>query len=109
MNNDPAIRFEGLGHAYRPDHWVFRNYTATVGRGRIFSILGPNGCGKTTLLRIILGVLKPSEGSLHVHGGLAFVPQLFQVTFDFTVLDMVLMGRARHVGLLSTPTAGDEE
>jgi iron complex transport system ATP-binding protein len=42
-------------------------------------------------------------------GRSAFVPQLFQVTFDYSVLDMVLMGRARQVGLFSQPSVEDEE
>jgi len=72
-------------------------------------LLGPNGSGKTTLLKILLGALKPTTGSINVEGRTAFVPQLFQVTFDYSVLDMVLMGRARQVGLFSQPTAADEE
>ena len=78
-------------------------------RGSTFALLGPNGCGKTTLLKILLGALKATAGSIKVEGRTAFVPQLFQVTFDYSVLDMVLMGRARQVGLFSQPTAQDEE
>ena len=108
MNNTP-IRFDNLGHAYRPGHWVFQNYSAAVRRGSIFALLGPNGSGKTTLLKILLGALKPTAGTVAVEGRMAFVPQLFQVTFDYSVLDMVLMGRARQVGLFSQPSAQDEE
>lgn len=104
-----VIEFRDLGHAYRPDHWVFQGYKAEVKRGSIFALLGPNGCGKTTLLKILLGALKPTTGTIAVDGRTAFVPQLFQVTFDYSVLDMVLMGRARQVGLFSQPSAEDEE
>ncbi len=107
--SDAAIRFDALGHAYRPAHWLFRNYSAVVKRGSVFALLSPNGCGKTTLLRILLGALKPAEGSFSIHGKTAFVPQLFQVSFDYTVLDMVLMGRAKHVGLFSQPSTRDED
>jgi REP element-mobilizing transposase RayT len=93
----PAVEFRELGHAYRPERWVFQGYRAAVKPGSIFAMLGPNGCGKTTLLKILLGALKPTAGIVDVHGRWAFVPQLFQVTFDYTVLDMVLMGRARCV------------
>ncbi len=89
--------------------WVFRHYSASIRRGSVFALLGPNGRGKTTLLRILLDVLKPAEGSVSVTGRVGFVPQLFQVTFDYSVLDMVLMGRARQVGLFSQPTARDRE
>ncbi len=106
---DVAVQFQKVGYQYRPDSWVFRNYSASVPRGSTFAVLGPNGRGKTTLLKIILGALKPTEGTLRVDGQMAFVPQLFEVMFDYTVLDMVLMGRARQVGMFSQPSVVDEE
>lgn len=102
-----AVTFSNLGHAYSPGRWVFRGYQASIKAGEVFAILGPNGRGKTTLLKILLGALQPSEGTLRVDGDLAFVPQLFQVSFDFSCLEMVLMGRARKVGLFSKPKAID--
>jgi iron complex transport system ATP-binding protein len=107
--SEVAVRFEDLGHAYHPARWVFQNYSAEIQRGSIFALLGPNGCGKTTLLKVLLGALKPTAGKIAITGRTAFVPQLFQVTFDYSVLDMVLMGRARQVGLFSQPSALDEE
>lgn len=107
--SNAAIRFHDLGHAYKPGHWIFQNYSATVEHGSTFALLGPNGAGKTTLLKILLGALRPTAGVVEVHGRTAFVPQLFQVTFDYSVLDMVLMGRARKVGVFSQPSAEDEE
>ena len=104
-----AIEIQDLGHAYKPGCWVFRNYRLEVERGSIFAVLGSNGAGKTTLLKILLQALKPTEGKVVVDGRTAFVPQLFQVTFDYSVLDMVLMGRVRHVGLFSQPSPDDEE
>jgi len=107
--NNAVVQFDNLGHAYHLSRWIFRDYTAQVKRGSAFALLGPNGCGKTTLLKILLGALKAKAGSIRVEGHTAFVPQLFQVTFDYSVLDMVLMGRARQVGLFSQPSAQDEE
>ncbi len=104
-----AIEFDDLGHAYKPGHWVFQKYQAEVPHGSIFALLGPNGAGKTTLLKALLGALKPTAGKIAIEGRTALVPQLFQVTFDYSVLDMVLMGRARQVGLFSQPSAQDEE
>jgi len=103
-----AIHFDELGHAYRPGRWVFRNYAAAVESGHVFALLGPNGRGKSTLLHLLLGVITPTEGSVAVRGRTAFVPQLFQVAFDYSVLDMVLMGRARKIGLFAQPSAADE-
>jgi iron complex transport system ATP-binding protein len=104
------MTFEDLGFAYNTGQWVFRGYKGELPHGRVFAILGPNGCGKTTLLKLLIGVLQPQEGTIHRHRDrFAFVPQLFQVSFSYTVLDMVLMGRAEKIGLFSTPSAEDEE
>jgi iron complex transport system ATP-binding protein len=104
-----AIEFNSLGHCYQGGEGVFRNYSAQVRKGEIFSLLGPNGCGKTTLLKILLGALKPTTGSVQSKATVGFVPQIFQVTFDYSSLDMVLMGRAKKMGLFSTPSKADRE
>jgi iron complex transport system ATP-binding protein len=106
---ESPVLFSELGYAYHPGKWVFQNYSAFVAKGSIFAMLGPNGCGKTTLLKLLLGALKPTAGRVSVKGHFAFVPQLFHVSFDYSVLDMVLMGRARKIGLFSQPTRADEE
>ena len=85
------------------------NCTASIARGKIFALLGPNGRGKTTLLHLLIGALKPREGRVAAKGRVAFVPQLFQVSFDYSALDMVLMGRAKKIGLFSQPSRKDEE
>jgi len=104
---DTAISFSDLAFAYQPHKWIIRGCSGSVERGRVAALLGPNGCGKTTLLKLLIGALEPSEGRVSVNGRIAFVPQLFQVTFDFTVLDMVLMGRARQIGVFSQPGRSD--
>lgn len=106
---DMAISFSDLAFAYKAHKWIIRGCSGSVERGRVVALLGPNGCGKTTLLRLLLRALAPSEGRIAVNGRIAFVPQLFQVTFDFTVLDMVLMGRARQIGVFSQPGRSDVE
>lgn len=105
---DIAISFSKLAFAYQPHKWIIRDCSGSIERGRVVALLGPNGCGKTTLLRLLIGALAPSDGRIAVNGRIAFVPQLFQVAFDFTVLDMVLMGRARQIGVFSQPGRSDE-
>jgi iron complex transport system ATP-binding protein len=104
-----ALSFENLGFGYKPDTWVFRGCEGIAQRGQVFAVLGPNGCGKTTLLKLLIGVLHPQEGAIRRNGQIGFVPQLFQVSFSYRVFDMVLMGRARRVGLFSVPSVRDEE
>jgi iron complex transport system ATP-binding protein len=53
MNNS-VINFDNPGHSYHPSRWIFQNFSAEVKRGSTFALLGPNGCGKTTLLKILL-------------------------------------------------------
>ena len=75
----------------------------TVYRGDYLAVLGPNGGGKTTLLRVILGLEKPSSGTVtvfgaspgHVHGRIGYVPQrlFFDRDFPISVNEVVLMGR----------------
>jgi iron complex transport system ATP-binding protein len=90
---------------------VLRDITFAVPRGRIVGLLGPNGSGKTTLLRIIAGTLTPKHGGVRIGDAdvsrlsrrdvaqrIAVVPQETHSTFDFSVLDIALMGRYPHLG-----------
>lgn len=107
MTERAAIQIQGGGHWYRRERWVFRGLSVSVARGETLCILGANGRGKTTLLRAMVGLLKLREGSIAVHGGVAFVPQFFHTVFQYSVREMVVMGRARHIGLLAHPTRAD--
>jgi len=93
-----------------------------VGAGTILGLLGPNGSGKTTLVRIVAGVLKPQSGHVWIGGRpieqltrrdlarrVAVVPQETHTTFDFSVIDMVLMGRYPHLGPFELEGAADLE
>jgi iron complex transport system ATP-binding protein len=104
-----AVSVNGLGYAYTGDKWIIHNLSVDIRRGSAFAILGPNGSGKTTLIHLLLGSLKPKSGIIRVTGQTSFVPQLFQVSFDYSALDMVLMGRARKIGLFSQPSRADED
>lgn len=87
--------------------WIFREVTVGVDTGEVLAILGPNARGKTTLLKCLAGLHDPDSGSVAAEGGVGFVPQTHQSVFSFEVLDVVLMGRARHVKLYSSPSSGD--
>jgi iron complex transport system ATP-binding protein len=104
------IKLEQIGFRYN-EHWVLRNVSFAVKEGEFIGILGPNGSGKTTLLNVIDGILIPQEGEIWINetscnklkrGNLAkiiaVVPQESSMIFPFTVQEIVLMGRAPHLG-----------
>ncbi|ACS85283.1 ABC transporter ATP-binding protein [Musicola paradisiaca] len=93
------------GHA--PGQALFEPVSLSLRRGEITAVLGGNGRGKTTLMQTLLGVLPPLSGRVERHGLIGFVPQRFTPPFPYSVLDIVLMGRARQVGLFSMPSAHD--
>ena len=93
-----------------------------VDRGTIVGLLGPNGSGKTTLVRIMAGMLRPDSGRVSLDGAsvsdmprrdlarrVALVPQETHTTFDFSVIDMVLMGRYPHLGPFELERPADLE
>ena len=100
--------------------FVLDSVSLEARRGSIVGLLGPNGSGKTTLLRLIAGVLRPARGHITVDDidvrqlgrrdlarRIAVVPQETHATFDFTVLDIVLMGRYPHLGPFELEGAED--
>lgn len=98
---------------YRTDEPLFRNVSFCLEDGEILTILGPNGVGKTTLIKCIMGLCRWKEGNAFFNGaplvsidktsGISFVPQAHSTTFDFTVEQMVSMGCARTVSLFGSP------
>lgn len=101
------IEARNVGFYYRRDDWVFRDYSFTVDAGHVLAVLGPNGRGKTTLLESLMGLLQLREGSASLGGPYGYVPHSHGVLFSYSVLDMVIMGRARHIGMFSTPSLSD--
>ncbi len=85
---------------------VLHDVRVDVARGEILAILGPNGSGKTTLIKCLAGILHP-EGEIIMDGFPGYVPQMPPSTFPYSVLEMVIMGRARHIGLWDIPTEKD--
>ena len=85
---------------------ILDDISATIAEGRVTAVMGPNGCGKTTLLRCIGGLLEPTGGQVLIDGRrvqdfsaralarqVAFVRQQAQTDFEFSAFETVLMGR----------------
>jgi len=92
---------------------ILKNLSFSVQKGDFFIVIGPNGSGKTTLMKVISGILKPQKGNLEILGRplrgyarkalaktVAFVPQMVSADFPFTVIEVILMGRSPHLGIL---------
>src|SRR5579859_1286441 len=90
---------------------IVNDVSLSIARGSIVGLLGPNGAGKTTLLRLLAGTLTPARGEIALDGRplasrsrrelarhIAVVPQETHSAFDFSALDIVLMGRYPHLG-----------
>ena len=99
------IRLQHISMSYGGRE-ILRDVSADIAAGRITAVMGPNGCGKTTLLRLIGGLLEPTAGTVTVDGRdvgsyrprelaqkVAFVRQHAQTDFDFSAFETVLMGR----------------
>lgn len=104
------------------DRKVLDGASLELKKGEILCILGPNGAGKTTLLNCMAGILKPLSGEIRLCGrdirsmrekeiaSLAgYVPQIHTPSFDYKVIDFVLMGRAPNTGFFGRPGREEEE
>jgi len=105
---EPLIGLEIVSFGYTRTP-VLKEISLSIGRGEIVTLLGPNGCGKSTLIKVMLGMLKPSQGRVTYEGcagshlgarrlarEIAYVPQLHRSAFPYSVIDVALMGRIPH-------------
>jgi len=100
--SQPIITIKNLSFAYQGENNVLENVNLEVFSDDFLGIIGPNGGGKTTLLKIILGLLKPDKGDILVFDKkpkeardlIGYVPQFLEIDLDcpVSVLDIVLMG-----------------
>lgn len=115
----PIVLVEDLEFAYRQAP-ILSQASLEVYEKEFISIIGPNGGGKTTLLKIIAGLLKPNKGRVEVFGkapssarclDLAYVPQrlVFDRAFPITVLELVLGGRLSRAPLFGRFSRADKE
>ena len=101
------LSIKDAGFFYEEGKFLFRNLSFEIKRGQILAILGLNGQGKSTLMSCMMGILGLKEGQLNTQAKFGFLPQSFSVAFDYSVLDIVLMGRVREISLFSKPGKKD--
>jgi iron complex transport system ATP-binding protein len=120
----PIISIDHLSYSYTGDasRAVFQDVSFSVGSGSVFCLLGPNGTGKSTLLKCISNVFQGWEGRISLEGDdisrlrltdvakkVGYVPQNQSSPFPFLVQDIVVMGRAPHLEIFSSPGKEDFE
>jgi len=99
---------------------VLKNINLDFEKGKFYSILGPNGCGKTTLLDLLIRHLTPEAGFIKLKGRkisdfsrrdiakeIALVSQNYDINFPFTVKETIMMGRHPYISRFSSPGAED--
>jgi iron complex transport system ATP-binding protein len=104
------------------NHVVGRGLDCALASGEVVCLLGPNGSGKSTLMRTLLGLQARLAGEVMLEGRdlgtwddaerarcLAYVPQAADSQFDFSLREMVEMGRTAHRGVFASPLAGDRD
>ncbi len=107
MAAEPVIELTDVSFSYNGQP-VLKNVSFTVEQTDFLAVIGPNGGGKSTLIKLVLGLLKPDSGRIRVFGKtprkvshrFGYVPQDTSInkSFPISVMDVVLMGRLRHHG-----------
>lgn len=117
-----AVEIKNLNFSYDADcdEETLKNISVNIEKGKFYTILGPNGSGKTTLIKLISKALNTKHEKIFIGDRdiininnktlakkLAVVPQYTSIEFDFSVLDIVLMGRAPHISRFSSESEED--
>jgi iron complex transport system ATP-binding protein len=115
-----TLAMTGASFAYRENRPIFEKVGFAIEAGQVLCILGPNGVGKSTLLRCLAGLAPLTSGAITIDGHrldklsrrdigrlIGFVPQSDEPVFAFTVRTMVEMGRAPYLGWVGQPTDRD--
>ena len=116
----PLLEFQNVSFGYDDGRAILEATSFELAPDACTALIGPNGIGKTTLLRLASGVLQPHSGRILLHGRplaglavkqaaktIAIVPQQLEIPFQYTVQQVVEQGRTPHLGFLRGPTRQD--
>lgn len=117
------VEVKNISFSYdRDSPIVFEDISFSIERGDVLCVLGPNGTGKTTLIKCINGLHKVNEGEVYLNGAniqslsfkdisrmVGYIPQGHVPSFPFKVFDVVLMGRSPYINISSSPKERDRE
>ena len=118
MSSSEIVKFDGVSFSYGKNE-ILGNVSFTVEEGDFYAIIGPNGGGKTTILRLIVGFIRPEKGEISVFGGepgrksslIGFVPQfsVHDKLFPIPVREVVLQGLVGGRSFLPFYSASERE
>jgi phosphonate transport system ATP-binding protein len=110
-NHNAALRTDRLWFAYREQEWVLKDISLSIPQGKLSMIMGPSGTGKTTLLKVLAGILSPTRGRVEVLNQsveksarrdlsslIGYIPQQLGLVRNLTAIENVLMGALGRCG-----------
>lgn len=116
----PLMDVRDVSFSYNGKDSIFKDISFSVDKGDVICILGPNGTGKTTLIKCLCGLQRVNSGDICIEGRsvysmtkleksryIGYIPQGHQTTFPFKSLDVVLMGRTPFIGVFSSASRKD--
>ncbi|HXD18135.1 MAG TPA: ABC transporter ATP-binding protein [Vicinamibacterales bacterium] len=116
------LRADAVSFGYGDSGFLLSDASVDITPGSLTGLLGPNGCGKTTLLKLLCGVLRPRTGRVtlgerplaamtrrELARHIAVVPQETHPAFEYSVTEMVMMGRHPHLGVFQLEGPADFE
>lgn len=115
-NKIKTLKVENLGFKYSNSPQIFEGINFDVKTNEVLCLLGPNGCGKTTLLNCLIDLNKPTHGNIYIDDmptskmsskkiafNLGYVPQTITASFDYSVIDYVVCGVAPYLKMFKRP------
>ena len=119
MDYNSGYQIDNVSYAYG-EIPALEDFSLTLPAGKFYGIVGPNGCGKSTFLDLLIGSKEPASGNLRLNGEplsqykkrdlaklVALVPQNFNIGFDYSVEEVVLMGRHPYIHRFASPSEED--